>query len=500
MVDVSGPVVTTMVLYLLGMVAVGLWVYRRTTSLDDFVLGGRTLGSVPSALSAQASDMSGWLLLGLPGAIYVSGVGAAWIGIGLLVGTYLNWKFVASRLRTYTEAAGNAVTLSAYFENRFEDRTRLLRLVSAVVTILFFSIYVASGLVAGGLLFELVFGIEPATAVTISAVVIVLYTLLGGFLAVSYTDTFQGSLMVMALIVVPVVAIAADGGLGPMTDTVRDRSPDLLRLFSEAGFDGGAWTTGGAIGFVAILSSLAWGLGYFGQPHILARFMGIRDASLVPLARRIGVGWVAVCLAGAVLVGISGIAFFAEPLDNPETVFLQLISATLSPWMAGILLTAVLAAVMSTADSQLLVSSSALTEDVYRAFFRRDAPDRVLLWVGRATTVAVALIALGLALRGGTVLGLVANAWAGFGAAFGAPIVLSLYWPRMTGAGALAGMVAGAGTVIVWIYGLDVALYEMVPGVAASALACVVVSRYVGQPPVRDWSTADPALVDVEPV
>ena len=498
MVEVSGAVVTTMALYLMMMIGIGVWVYKRTTNLDDFVLGGRSLGSVPAALSAQASDMSGWLLLGLPGAIYVSGIGASWIGIGLLAGTYANWKWVAPRLRTYTELAGNSVTLSAYFENRFEDKTRMLRLVSAIVTIVFFAFYVSSGLVAGGVLFELVFGIEPVTAITISVVVIVLYTLLGGFLAVSYTDAVQGMLMVGALLLVPILAVAADGGFGAMTETVRGESPTLLQMFSAAGFDDGAWTAGGALGAMAIISSLAWGLGYFGQPHILARFMGIRDVSMIPLARRIGVGWVTISLAGAVLVGVAGIAFFEVPLENPETVFLSLITETVNPWVGGILLTAVLAAVMSTADSQLLVSSSALTEDIYRAFLNKDAPDKLLLWVGRGTTVAVALVAFYLALRGGTVLDLVAYAWAGFGAAFGPAIILSLYWRKMTGAGALAGMISGAATVVLYaefVGGRAGDLYEIVPGVIVSTIACVVFSR-VGHQPERDWSGAVPAELE----
>lgn len=486
MVDASATVVTTMVLYLLGMIGVGVWTYRRTHGLGDFVLGGRSLGSFPSALSAQASDMSGWLLLGLPGAIYVSGLGASWIGIGLLIGTYLNWRFVASRLRTATEAAGDSVTLSAYFENRFEDRTRLLRVVSALVTVVFFAIYVSSGLVAGGLLFTQVFGFDTTTAIVVSAIVIVTYTLLGGYLAVSYTDAFQGLLMLGALIVVPLVAVAADGGFGSMASSVRSESPDLLRLFGEATFADGSWSTGGALGVAAIVSGLAWGLGYFGQPHILARFMGIRSAAMVPVARRLGTGWVAICLGGAVLVGIAGIAYFDEPLDDPETVFLALISDTLAPWVAAILLTAVLAAVMSTADSQLLVTSAALTEDLYRALLAREAPERTLLWVGRATTVGVAVVATGLALRGGTVLDLVAYAWAGFGAAFGPVIVLSLYWRGTTAMGALAGMVSGAATVVLWRNLTDGALYEIVPGVLVATVAIVVVSHVTARPE-RDW-------------
>lgn len=490
MVDVDGAVVTTMALYLIGMIAVGVWMYRRTDSLDDYVLGGRSLGSLPAALSAQASDMSGWLLLGLPGAIYVSGLGEAWIGIGLLVGTYLNWKFVAERLRTYTERANNAITLSDYFESRFEDRTRLLRIVSAVVIIFFFAIYVSSGLVAGGLLFEQVFGIDSTTAITISVVVIVLYTLLGGFLAVSYTDAFQGLLMVLALMIVPVLAVLADGGFGAMTETVRAESPSLLQLFGSTGLQDGVWTDAGSLGTLGIISATAWGLGYFGQPHILARFMGIREASMVPVARRIGVAWVAISLAGAVLVGIAGIAYFSEPLANPETVFISLITETMNPWVGGVLLMAVLAAVMSTADSQLLVTSSALTEDIYRAFLDKQASQTKLLWIGRLTTVAVALFAFVLALGGGTVLDLVSYAWAGFGAAFGPVIILSLYWPRMTAAGALAGMVVGAVSVVLFANVIDIGVYEIVPGVILATLAVVGVSRFT-TPPTRSWEHLD---------
>lgn len=496
MVEVDSAVVVTMALYLVGMIGVGVWMYQRTDTLDGFVLGGRSLGPFPAALSAQASDMSGWLLLGLPGAIYVSGLGEAWIGIGLLVGTYLNWRFVAERLRNYTQRANNSITLSDYFEHRFEDRTRLLRIVSAIVIIVFFTIYVSSGLVAGGLLFEQVFGIDSTTAITISVGVIVVYTLLGGFLAVSYTDAFQGLLMVAALILVPVLAVLADGGFAVMTETVRGESPSLLQLFGSAGLEDGVWTDTGTLGTLGIISAASWGLGYFGQPHILARFMGIRDASMVPLARRIGVTWVAISLAGAVLVGIAGIAYFAEPLDNPETVFISLIVETVNPWIGGILLMAVLAAVMSTADSQLLVTSSALTEDIYRAFIDRDASQQRLLWIGRVVTVGVALFAFFLALGGGTVLELVAYAWAGFGAAFGPVIVLSLYWSRMTAAGALAGMVVGAGSVVIFANVIDLGVYEIVPGVVLSTIAVVAVSR-VTTPPVRSWQHVDTLEVDL---
>lgn len=495
------PTLVTFGVYLVGMLAIGLWVYRRTITLDDFALGGRTLNAPTAALSAQASDMSGWLLLGLPGAIYASGVGAAWIGIGLAVGTYLNWKFVASRLRSYTERADNAVSLSAYLESRFQDTTRMLRLVSAVVIVVFFTLYVSSGLVAGGLLFEQILGIDFTVAATVAVIVIVSYTFLGGFLAVSLTDAVQGSLMWLALLIVPVVAVVALGGLSTTESLITAESPDLLRWTGEASFTGSDWTAGGTIGVVALVSSLAWGLGYFGQPHILARFMGISSASAVPAARRIGTTWVVTALAGAVAVGLVGIAYFDAPLDDPETVFLALIQSLTNPWIGGVLLAAVLAAIMSTADSQLIVVSTALTEDFYRSFLKRDASQASLVWVGRATVVGVALVAYGFALGGGGVLELVAYAWAGFGAAFGPVVVLSLFWPRMTGAGAMAGMVAGAGTVLLWerLDGvLGTGLYEMVPGVAIATVAVVVVSLFFGEVPTdRRWvgATGDEGTV-----
>ncbi|HLU27659.1 MAG TPA: sodium/proline symporter PutP [Glycomyces sp.] len=487
MIDLSGPIVTTFVAYLLLMVLVGVWVYRRTKTLSDFALGGRSLNAPTAALSAQASDMSGWLLMGLPGAIYAFGIGEAWIAVGLAAGTYLNWLFVAPRLRTYTERAHNAISLSAYFESRFEDRTHLLRVVSAVIIGVFFTIYVASGLVAGGLLFEQIFGVDPTLAITVAVVVIVAYTFLGGFLAVSFTDFIQGLLMFLALVVVPIVVVGALGGFDALFGEVEDTHPDLLNWFAEPAFEGGAWSDGSALSFVYIAGLLAWGLGYFGQPHILARFMGIRSARDIPTARRIGVTWVLITLGAAVLIGLAGIAYFEEPLDNPETVFLSLIQELFNPWIAGILLSAVLAAIMSTADSQLLVASTAVTEDFYRRYFRREARDAELVWIGRGAVVVVAVIAYALALQGGTVLDIVAYAWAGFGAAFGPIILLSLYWSRMTWLGALAGMLAGAATVIVWeALESPGSVYSLLPGFAAGLLAAWVFGM-VGRRPEREW-------------
>ncbi|NJP48608.1 sodium/proline symporter PutP [Streptomyces sp. SBST2-5] len=491
MFELSAPIVTTFVLYAVAMVATGVWACTRTRRFTDFALGGRRLRPLVAGLSAGASDMSGWLFLALPGAVYAAGIGYVWIAVGLVIGTYLNWLVVAPRLRTYTEHAENAVSLSAYLEERFEDRTRMLRLVSAAVTLVFFTVYVGSGLVAGGVLFQTTFDLPFEAGATLTALLIVVYSGLGGFLAVSMTHVMQAALMLLALVVVPVVALASLGGFTALGDALDSKDRGLREPGSLVIYEGGEWMSGGSLGGVAIVSLLAWGLGYFGQPHILARFMGIRSSQDVPAARRIGTGWVIVVLLGATVVGLAGIGELGTPLSDPETVYIALTHALLDPWVAGIMLIAVLAAIISTADSQLLVSSVALTEDFYRAFLNRRASDTALVWIGRAAVVAVIAVALAIALRGDGILGIVAYAWAGFGAAFGPVVVLSLYWPRMTWAGAMAGIVAGATTVLAWKWinpllgPLESGIYEMVPGVLMATGAALLFGRYVGRPPKR---------------
>lgn len=488
------PVMIVFGIFLLAMVTVGIWTYQDTLTFSDFALGGRRLSAPLAALSAGASDMSGWLFLGLPGAVYAAGIGASWIAVGLAVGTYLNWRLVAPRLRTYTELAGDAKTLSAYLEERFEDGSRMLRLVSATVIVVFFTVYVASGLLAGGVLFEEIFGGGFEFALSVFAVVIVVYTVLGGFRAVSVTHSVQATVMFCAAVALPVIGIGLLGGFGAMHRLLAHKTSSLLDMGAKAHFDGTRWTSGEPLGAVAVISLLAWGLGYFGQPHILARFMSIRSTRDIPLARRIGVGWVVVCLAGASLVGLVGIAALNQPLDNPETVFIELCAQLVNPWVAGILLVAVLAAIKSTADSQLLVSAMALTEDFYRAFVKRRASDASMVLAARVTVVVVALVAYVIALSGGAVLDIVAYAWAGFGAAFGPVILLSLYWPRMTRAGAMAGIVTGAVTVVMWkqidplLGPLRSGIYEMVPGVLAATAAALLFGKFVGRPPRRTWS------------
>ena len=472
----------SLALYFLAMIAIGLYAYRTTDNdVSGYMLGGRKLSPSVTALSAGASDMSGWMLMGLPGAMYLSGLSSTWIAVGLLIGAYLNYLIVAPRLRVYTELAQDAITIPDYFEKRFEDRTRLLRLVSSLVIIVFFTLYTSSGVVGGGKLFESSFGFDYELGLFVTAGVVVIYTLIGGFLAVSLTDFVQGCLMFIALVLVPVVAIDHLGGLGEVNQIVSTINPDLL-----------SWV--GASSALAIISALSWGLGYFGQPHIIVRFMAIRSVKDIKVARRIGMSWMLVTIVGAVMTGFVGIAYVAKTemtLQDPETIFIIFSQFLFHPLISGFLLAAILAAIMSTISSQLLVTSSSLTEDFYKTFVKRDASQAELVVIGRLSVLAVAIVAIALAFdRNSSVLQLVSNAWAGFGAAFGPLIILSLNWQRMTFAGALSGIVVGALTVLVWIYaplsinGLPLSqwLYEIVPGVIFSTLAIVLVSLLTKAP------------------
>ncbi|MGQ0801641.1 MAG: sodium/proline symporter PutP [Pseudomarimonas sp.] len=485
--SLSTPLLVTFSLYLVAMIGIGVWAWRKTRSFDDYILGGRSLGSVVTALSAGASDMSGWLLLGLPGALYLSGLSESWIAIGLIIGAWCNWKYVAGPLRVYTERTENALTLPDYFTHRFEDRSRLLRILSALVILVFFAIYCASGIVAGARLFESVFGVPYATALWVGAAATILYTLIGGFLAVSWTDTVQATLMIFALVLTPIVVILSNGGLQPSLALIELTDPTRLN-----------WI--GAGGVIGIISTMAWGLGYFGQPHVLARFMAADSLQTIPKARRIGMLWMVLCLFGAMAVGFFGIAYFAAHpeqgamvSENPERVFISLSTLLFNPWVAGVLLSAILAAIMSTLSCQLLVCSSALTEDFYRGFVRPKASQRELVWFGRSMVLAIALLAILIAYDPESrVLGLVSYAWAGFGAAFGPVVLFSLFWQRMTRNGALAGMVVGAVTVLLWKQ-TGSALYEMVPGVLFASVAVVIVSL-LGKPPSAAMVTRHQAV------
>lgn len=476
----SSIILLTFTVYLAVLLGIGIAAWKRTHDLADYILGGRKLGSLVAALSAGASDMSGWLLLGLPGYAYVAGLEAIWIGIGLLVGIWFNWKLVAARLRTYTELAGNALTLPDFFEQRYQDTSRLLRIVSALLILFFFLIYTSSGLVAGGKLFTTVFGLPYQWAVVTGTLAIVMYTFLGGFLAVSLTDVIQALLMVFALAVVPVIAFSHSGDVVATLSELSAANSDFLNPFSSA--------AGETLSVTAIISLLAWGLGYFGQPHILARFMAIKHESKVPKARRIAMIWSAISMVGAVLAGISGKVYFSEVLADSEKVFILLVESLFHPVIAGICLAAILSAIMSTADSQLLVAASALTEDFYKALFRKDASQRELIWLGRVTVVVVAAFACGMAMNpANKVLDLVAYAWAGFGASFGPLILFSLFWKRTNRNGALAGIVSGGLMVIVWkqLSGGIFDMYEIVPGFVVSAFAIALFSLTGQQPSVE---------------
>lgn len=475
------PTLITFLFYIVAMIMIGLFAYRATSNFSDYILGGRRLGSFVTALSAGASDMSGWLLMGLPGAIYFAGLSEAWIAIGLIIGAWINWYLVAGRLRVHTEVQFNALTLPDYFANRFNDDKKVLRIVSAMIILIFFAIYCASGMVAGARLFESMFGMSYETALWISAIATISYVFIGGFLAVSWTDTIQAGLMIFALLLTPIVALLSFSDLSQVTIALEAARPQAMDMI-------------GNLSFVAIISLLAWGLGYFGQPHILVRFMAADSVKSIPNARRIGMTWMILCLGGAVAAGFVGIAYFQQHPElaavvtaNPETVFMELTKILFNPWIAGVVLAAILAAVMSTLSCQLLVCSSTLTEDFYKTFIRKSASQKELVWIGRLMVLLIAILAIWLARNPeAKVLGLVSYAWAGFGAAFGPLIILSLFWKRMTLNGALAGMVIGAIVVILWKnFFAATGLYEIVPGFILSFIAIVVVSL-MGKEPSQD--------------
>ena len=480
------PTIITFTVYILGMLLIGFIAYRYTNNLSDYILGGRRLGSFVTAMSAGASDMSGWLLMGLPGAVYAAGLVESWIAIGLTIGAYCNWLFVAGRLRIYTEFNNNALTLPEYFHNRFGTSHSLLKIVSATIILVFFTIYCASGVVAGAKLFQNLFSIEYSTALWFGALATIAYTFIGGFLAVSWTDTIQATLMIFALILTPVFVLNSIGGFEQMQIVLQQAEVAVQRDFTDM-FKG---TT-----FVGLLSLAAWGLGYFGQPHILARFMAAHSAKSLARARKISMTWMALCLAGAIGIGFFGMVYFyANPQianivnKENEQVFIELSKLLFNPWVAGILLSAILAAVMSTLSCQLLISSSAITEDFYKGFIRPTASEKELVWLGRAMVLLIAMLAIWIAQdENNKVLKLVEFAWAGFGSAFGPVVLLSLFWKRMTSSGAMAGMLTGAIIVFGWKEILPensalASVYEMIPAFSLATIAVIVVSLLSPKP------------------
>ncbi|MGM5630532.1 sodium/proline symporter PutP [Apibacter raozihei] len=480
--------------YFLLMLAIGFYAYKKATSnTEEFLLGGRKMGAAVTALSAGAADMSGWLLMGLPGAMYMVGLSASWIAVGLTIGAFLNYIFVAPRLRVYTEVAKNSITLPVFFENRFNDKSKILKIISSILILVFFTLYTSTGMVAGGRLFESSFGIDYNIGLIVTSLVVVIYTFLGGFLAVSLTDFVQGAIMVLALVVVPTVAIIVLGGPIETIHEIEAKGPDYLNLFSN-------------ISVVGIFSLLAWGLGYCGQPHILVRFMAIDSVKDLIKATGIGIGWMIFTVGGALLVGLIGIAYigkfdsavmieFDSSKEKAETIFIYFTRVLFHPLITGFLLSAILAAVMSTISSQLLVTSSSVTEDIYKAFINKKPSEKEALLVSRLAVLGVAIIALLLSLTPkDSILNLVGNAWAGFGSAFGPVIILCLYWKRMTVAGAVAGMLSGGITVLVWTYaGLynSTGIYEMIPAFSLSFLMIIIFSLLTKKPEQEVIDTFD---------
>ena len=464
------PVIISFTLYMIGMVGIGVYFYLKTNDLSDYVLGGRGLGPAVTALSAGASDMSGWLLLGLPGMMYTDGIVGSWIAIGLIIGAFTNWHYVARPLRVFTYNLADAITIPDYFSNRFADKSNVLRIVTAVVILVFYTLYTSSGLVGGAKLFEATFDLSYSAALIWGSIIIVSYTFLGGYNAVSWTDLIQGILMMLALIVTPIVVMADLGGLTESIAAVKAIDPTNMDIFKGASF-------------IGILSLLCWGLGYFGQPHILVRFMSIRKVSEVPRAKFIGMSWMILSVIGSLATGFFGLAYISAngvSLDDSEKIFISLSQLLFNPWISGFLLAAILAAIMSTIDSQLLVSSSVLTRDLYHVLIRKNATDKELVWVGRITVITIAVIAWAISTdKNSSVLQRVSYAWAGFGAAFGPLVVLSLYNKSITRNGAIAGMIVGAITVIVWknLSGGIFELYEILPGCILATIAILVFSK-----------------------
>ncbi|MCF0224093.1 MAG: sodium/proline symporter PutP [Fibrobacter sp.] len=504
------------ILYLLVMLGIGAFFSKKANSLNAYYLGNRGMNKWVVAMSAQASDMSGWMLMGLPGAIYLSGFSEAWIGIGLVVGTYFNWKIVGRRLRKYSHFCGDSITLPDFLSNRFRDEKGVIRVIASIFILAFFLFYTVSGFVASAKLFGTIFGMDYTTGLVIGAIVVVSYTFMGGFFAVCWTDFVQALMMLLAVLVVPTIICVSGGGFASTMDAVNVQNPYLMSLFTNA-------SSGKAIGFISLISSLAWGLGYFGMPHILVRFMSIKNADEITHSRRIAMTWVIVCLGAVIMIGLLGRYYVsansasliaqgfvsADGSIDPERIFMILCQALCHPVVASVLMAAILAAIMSTADSQLLVSASAFSNDMYKHLFRKKASNKELMWVSRAVVAVIAIIAVLIAYQGrpeeasaaasavagkkgflDVVMSLVSFAWAGFGATFGPLVLLALFWKRTNLAGAVAGMLVGGITAFVWkFYLADMAssceifgIYELVPGFVLSFATIVVVSLLTKAP------------------
>ncbi len=558
----SMPIITMFILYALIMLGIGFYFFKRNETTEDYFLGDRNIGPVVSALSAGASDMSGWLLMGLPGALYVGGLINSYIAIGLTIGASLNWIFIAKRLRIYTSVIADSITIPDYFETRFSDDKHILRVICAIVILIFFTFYISAGLVGGAKLFEAIFSLNYNYALSIGTAIIVAYTFFGGYRAVCWTDLIQGLLMMGALVIIAIMMFIHIGGFSeikhyisssdhaqqqlqtyeiqdminlintnPNAPSTQQKLQDLIlilqnmqdatlshtqsvhNIYSELKqasnklesnknwdeiisilqkiktldtnktdrlslFDG--------ISIFGIISAIAWGLGYFGQPHILVRFMSIASIKDIPKATFIGISWMAISLIAACCIGLFGIAYinkFNFLLNDPEKIFISMSQTLFNPWLAGILLSAILAAIMSTASSQLLVSSATIAEDFYRRVLKKDASEKSVMFLSRLGVLVVSMVSFVISTdKDSSVLEIVAYAWAGFGASFGSVILVSLFWSRMTRLGAIAGMITGAIMVVAWknylAIRLDIPLYEIVPGFISALIAIVVVSYF----------------------
>ncbi len=475
--------VSAFILYFVIVLAIGVFFYingRKNNNEEEYFLGGRSMGPWVTALSAQASDMSAWLLMGLPGSVLAFGLGQAWIGIGLALGTAANWIFVASRLRRFSAAANDSITLPQYLANRFVTGGRILQIISAVIFLVCFTVYVASSFVAGTSVFTSVFPkLNEQTALMIFAAIIVLYTFLGGFKAVCWTDFFQGTLMLIALLAVPIVLLVTkDLDFSKLNTVYRytENGETVSCVFGQNLF-GASWQD--------IVSGLAWGLGYFGMPHILVRFMSIKKSSMIKKSATVAIIWVTIALFAAIIIAVLGRVYIGEELlasGAQKMVFIELARKLFPSFVAGLLLAAIIAASMSTADSQLLVASSSFTSDIYKPIFRKKASDKEVVWIGRITILIVAVVAYFIASAKGkgaqAIMDMVGNAWGGFGASFGPVVILSLFWKRLTYKGAVAGITVGAIVDVCWLIWLagTTGVYELLPGFIAGFTACVIVS------------------------
>ena len=474
------------IVYFAAMLTIGFVFFlksRRTSGEKEYFLGGRQMGPYVTAMSAQASDMSGWLLMGLPGSIMAFGLGQAWIGIGLAIGTAANWIFVAKRLRKFSAAAGDSITLPQYLSNRFATKGKALQVICAIIFLVFFTVYVASSFVAGASVFSTVVpGLTNELALIIFAIILIAYTFLGGFKAVCWTDFFQGLLMLVAVLAIPIVIL--------FTQNLDTSALTNVYSYTEAGAEVSCSFTANlfAADWKEIASGLAWGLGYFGMPHILVRFMSIKKASMMKKSAVVAIAWVVLSLGAVIVIAVLGRMLVGEELltaGNQKLVFIALARKLFSgPWafIAGLLMSAIIAAAMSTADSQLLIASSSFTSDIYKPIIRKNASDKEVMWIGRVTVLIVAIVAYFIASSKASgaqaIMNMVENAWAGFGSAFGPVVILSLFWKRITYKGAVAGVAVGAIVDVCWLLWLSAptGIYELLPGFIAGLIACVAVS------------------------